>query len=126
MRYEVIIKTNLEDRPKDHELSAAFVLANNLQSDVIFLRPSANKTPDIDVNGTKWEIKSPKGNSKKTIENNLRTARKQSDNIVIDLQRSKMHLTRAISRINFYLRTDSHRIKHLKVLSKTGRVIDIL
>ncbi|MFZ2545395.1 MAG: hypothetical protein WAW80_05450 [Candidatus Saccharimonadales bacterium] len=96
-KYEVIVKTDLADLPKEHELSAALILAYHFKSDVIFLRPHTDKTPDIDVSGTKWEIKSPKGNAKKTIENNLRTARKQSENIVIDLARSKMHHSRAMA-----------------------------
>lgn len=60
-KYEVIIKTDLADRPKDHELSAALILANDyFKSDVIFLRPETDKTPDIEVRGVKWEIKAQK------------------------------------------------------------------
>ena len=89
-------------------------------------RPETKKTPDIDVNGTRWEIKSPRGNAKKTIENDLRTARKQSENIVIDLARSKMRYTRVIARSKFYIRTEAHDIKHLKIITKTQKIIDIL
>jgi hypothetical protein len=71
-KYEVIIKTDLVDLPKEHELSAALLLAYHFKSDVVFLRPQTDRTPDIEVKGIKWEIKSPKGNGKKTIENNLR------------------------------------------------------
>jgi hypothetical protein len=126
MKYQVIVKTELADVPKGHELSAALILAYHFKSDVTFLRPQTDKTPDIDVKGTKWEIKSPRGNSKKTIENNLRTARKQSENIVIDLSRSKMHITRAIARTRFYLRTEAHDIKRLKIITKTQKIIDIM
>lgn len=125
-KYEVIIKTSLEDAPKEHELSAAIILANDFKSDVIFLRPERKKTPDIDVGGTKWEIKSPKGGSKKTMENNLRLARKQSRYIVIDLRRSKLHQARATARIKFYLATEAHNIKKLKVITKHQKIIDIL
>lgn len=125
-KYEVIVKTDLVDLPKDHELSAALILAYHFKTDVIFLRPETKKTPDIDINGTKWEIKSPKGDSKKTIENNLRTARKQSENIVIDLARSKMHNLRAVARAKFYIRTEAHNIKRLKIITKTQKIIDIL
>lgn len=52
-KYEVIVKTDLVDLPKDHELSAALILAYHFKTDVIFLRPETKKTPDIDVNGTK-------------------------------------------------------------------------
>ncbi len=90
------------------------------------MRPKRKKTPDVEVDGTKWEIKSPRGNAKKTIENNLRAARKQSENIVIDLARSKMHYTRAIARTKFYIRTEAHHIKRLKIITKTQKIIDIL
>jgi len=39
MKYEVIIKTDLKDRPKDNELSAALILANHFGANAIFLRP---------------------------------------------------------------------------------------
>ncbi len=125
-KYKVIIKTDLADLPKKHELSAALILAYHFKSDVIFLRPERKKTPDIAINGKEWEIKSPRGSAKKTIENNLRTARKQSRNIVIDLTRSKMHNTRAVARAQFYIRTEAHNIKHLKIITKTQKVIDLL
>ncbi len=125
-KYEVTVKTNPQDAPKEHELSAAIVLAYHFKTNVTFLRPERKKTPDVDINGVRWEIKSPKGNAKKTIENNLRTARKQSENIVIDLARSKMHNQRALARANFYIRTEAHTIKRLKIITKTRKIIDIL
>jgi hypothetical protein len=125
-KYQVIVQTDLVDIPKEHELSAALILAYHFKTDVVFLRPETKKTPDIELNGTKWEIKSPRGNSKKSVENNLRTARKQSENIVLDLARSKMHYTRVIARSKFYIRTEAHNVKHLKIITKTQKIIDIL
>lgn len=126
MKFKVLVKTSLEDAPKDHEMSAAVILAYHFKADVVFLRPEKKKTPDIEVNGVKWEIKSPKGDSKKTIENNLRLARKQSRNIVIDLGRSKMHATRAAARAKFYMRTEAHNIRCLKIITKAHKILDIL
>ena len=125
-KYNVIVQTDLVDIPKDHELSAALIMAYHFETDVIFLRPERKKTPDIDVNGIKWEIKSPRGNGKKTIDNNLRAAHKQSRNIVLDLRRSKLHKNKATARINYYLAAGSHKINHLKIITKTQKVIDIL
>lgn len=125
-KYTVVVQTNVSDVPKDHELSAALILAYHFKTDVIFLRPDKKKTPDIEVDGKKWEIKSPKGNAKKTIENNLRTARKQSENIVLDLTRSKMHNAQAVARAQFYIRTEAHTIKRLKIITKHRKIIDIL
>lgn len=126
MRYKVIIKTDLKDRPKDHKLSAALILAQHFKADVVFLRPKLDKTPDIKINDLRWEIKSPKGNGRKTIDNNLRSARKQSHNIVLDLRRAKLHQSKAVSRIHYYLSAGPHRIKRLKIITKTCKVIDVL
>jgi len=124
--YEVVVKTDLVDAPKDHELSAALILANHFKIDVIFLRPERKKTPDVDVSGTKWEIKSPTGDGKRTIDNNLRTAHKQSRNIVLDLRRTKLHQSKAVARINHYLSAGPHKIKHLEIITKTLKIIDVL
>ncbi|MFO0971313.1 MAG: hypothetical protein U0520_03115 [Candidatus Saccharimonadales bacterium] len=73
-----------------HEKIAVDYLAAKLGSDVTFLVPDrrkGTKTPDIEMNGLHWEIKSPTGKSSRTIENNLRLALKQSPNIVLDLRR---------------------------------------
>lgn len=125
-KYEIIVKTDVKDRPKDHEMSAALILANYyFKADVIFLRPQSNRTPDIEVGGAKWEIKSPMGNSKKTIENNLRMARKQSCNVIIDLRRIKMHKIRAIARINYFL-SRQKQIKQVIIITKDQKVVEIL
>ena len=125
-KYEVIVRTDPEDSPKDHEMSAAVLLAYHFKSDVIFLRPERKKTPDIDVRGVKWEIKSPKGDGRKTIDNNLRTARKQSHSIVIDLRRAKLHQKKAEARIRYYLVSGPHEIERLKIIAKHRKIIDIL
>lgn len=100
-------------------------MAHHFKTDVTFLRPETKRTPDIDVNGTKWEIKSPTGSGKKTIDNNLRAAHKQSRNVVLDLRRAKLHQSKAVARINYYLSAGPHKIKHLKIITETQRIIDI-
>lgn len=104
----------------------AILLADYFKTDVMFLRPGCHKTPDLDIGGVLWEVKSPMGNGKKTMENNLRSARKQSLNIVIDLRRTDMNYHNARARINFYLTTENHHIRQLKVVTKSQKVIDIL
>ncbi len=73
-----------------HEKVAVDFLAAKLGYDVTFLLPDrrkGRKTPDIEMRGLLWEIKSPKGKSSRTIENNLRLALQQSPNIIFDLRR---------------------------------------
>lgn len=124
-KYKVIVKTSAEDAPEKHEMSAAIILAYHFNSDIIFLRPQHARTPDIDVNGTKWEIKSPLGNGKRTIDNNFSEARGQSKNIVIDLRRIKMHQAKANARIHHYLSTP-HHFKQVLVITKSKKVVVIL
>ena len=90
------------------------------------MRPETKRTPDIDINGTKWEIKSPKGGAKKTIDNNLRTARKQSRYIILDLRRAKLHQSKAEARIRHHLISGPHKILGLKIITKTHKIVDIL
>ncbi len=126
MKYKVVVKTDLVGTPKNHELSAALILAYHFKTDVIFLRPDTKKTPDIDVSGIKWEIKSPRGNGKKTIDNNLRTARQQSHNIILDLRHAKMHQSKAEARVRYYFANGPHNIRRLKIITKHHKVIDVL
>ena len=125
MKYQVIVKTDLVDLPKEHELSAALILAHHFKTNVTFLRPEHARTPDIDVNSVKWEIKSPMGNGKRTIDNNFNEARRQSKNLVIDLRRIKMHQSKANARINFYLSTP-HHFKRVLIITKSKKVVAIL
>jgi hypothetical protein len=127
MKYKVIVETDIIDRPQDHEIKAALIIANvYFNSDVTFLRQSTHSTPDIEVNGVKWEIKSPLGNGKKTIENNLRAARKQSKNLIVDFGRMKLHQTKAMANIRFYLKHAPNQFNKVIVITKTKKVIEII
>ena len=127
MKYKVIVETGVIDRPHDHEMKAALIVANEyFKSNVVFLRPSIYSTPDIEVNNKKWEIKSPLGNGKKTIENNLRAARKQSKNIIIDFGRMKLHQTKAIANIKFYLKNAPNQFDKVIIITKNKKIIELV
>ena len=59
------------------------------------------------------------------MQNNLREASKQSENIILDLTRSKMTDIQGISRAKEFISNERSRIKRLKVLKKDRTVIDI-
>jgi len=70
--------------------------------DILFL--AINKTlhhtsPDIEMCDKKWEIKTPKGNGKYTIEHVIQHASKQSKYIIIDLRQCKMPEAKALGKI---------------------------
>ena len=103
-------------------------MANHFQSDLKFIRASVRRTPDILVISTreKWEIKSPIGDGKYTIQHNLYCAMGQSKNIILDLTRCKMHEAKALARIRAYLREHKTIPAKLKVIKRTREVIDII
>jgi hypothetical protein len=70
-----------------HEKKVGDILARTFGKDVTFLAVGIDKSPDILFCGRKWEIKSPKGSKRRTLENNVRNAMRQSRNIIIDLSR---------------------------------------
>lgn len=127
MRNKVHYEETGTSKPRPHERKLAETIAECFQSDIIFLRRRSSQTPDIYVLKTnlRWELKSPIGRGKRTIQNNLRGIERQSENVIIDLSRSKLSDDRAVSRAKEFLRTERNRIKRLKILLKTGEIIDI-
>ncbi|MBQ3445646.1 hypothetical protein IJG29_02895 [Candidatus Saccharibacteria bacterium] len=127
-KYDVHIEDSCTSKPRPHEKCAASILANHFKSDVIFLKTRQSKNPDLYVIKTniRWELKSPIGKGKRTIQNNLREANKQSENIIIDFSRIRLSEKQGISRTKEYLRTERHSIKRLKIITKSHQIIDIL
>jgi hypothetical protein len=64
------------------------------------------------------------GSSARTIENNMRAARKQSENIIIDLSRLKLHQQRAIAHIRFFL-SKPNQFERVLVITKSRKIIEI-
>ena len=88
-------------------------------------KPTKRRT--LKLPGRKYggKLKAQGGNGKKTIDNNFRAARKQSSNIVVDLRRIKMHKSKVVARINFFLSTP-HRFKKVLTVTKDRKVVEIL
>lgn len=113
--------------PRPHEREIAELLANYFKSDIIFLRRYHSTTPDLYILKTniRWELKSPQGGGKHTIQSNLRGVEKQSENVILDLTRSKFSDEQGISRTKEFLKKERSRIKRLKIIQKNGNVLDV-
>lgn len=123
--YQIHISAGIHPAPLPYEISAAIILADFFQTDIHLNPRNANiKTADFIINGTAWELKSPTGNSKRTIQNNLRKADHQSPNIILDLRRCKMPTAQAISRANFEL-SQANAIKKLILIVHNKKVVVI-
>lgn len=113
--------------PELHELAVANTLIS-IGKDVEFIAPIYTKgvfTPDLIMDGQRWEIKSPIGNSKRTIENNFRKAQKQSENIIFDLRRVGLDEKVVISQIkNRILSQHGNRTRKVLIVTKNNKVLD--
>ena len=90
----------------------------NLGYDVLFLaikKIPRHKSPDMQMCGKKWEIKTPKENGKYTIEHIIQCASRQSAPIIIDLRQCKMSEAKAVVKIE--------RESNLRKVIKTVLVI---
>lgn len=117
----IIVPKNALAQP--HELDVATILSSS-GDDVEFIPVSHMHTPDIKFRNILWEIKSPKGSSSRTIENNIRLAIKQSKNIIIDLSRMKLPENKCVHEIR--RQNKLIRGKHyILVITKKKKILDL-
>ena len=112
-----------------YEKFAVDFIAIERGTDVTFLVPNrqkGQKTPDIEMDGQLWEIKSPKGKGSRTIENTLRQATKQSAHIILDLRRmdGRMPTKKFISEIERQFNLN-RSIKHVIVITRQDTSVDM-
>ena len=126
MKIGTIDISQLHIPPERHEFDTAKYLAA-LGKDIVFLRPSTIKgahTPDIRMDGVEWEIKSPSGSSKRTIENNFRKAVVQSRYIIFDLRRIKIPPAQCLAQLEREFHARSY-LRKLLVIQGDGSMIVI-
>lgn len=123
---DIIFANNYQ--PLNHELDTAIFLSS-LGKTIEFI-PASNmdniKTPDILMDGLKWEIKSPINNGKRTIEHAFRGALQQSNNIIFDLRRSKTSDTINLAKISREVKlVKSGKLNKVLVITKKSKLIDL-
>jgi hypothetical protein len=120
-KYQVIIPSDINPLPETHEVSAAQILSSFLKSDAEFIIRTNYKSADVKIGGIFWEIKSPTGTGKRNVERQLQLAMKQSENIVFDARRSKIHITKIRNRLTYQANL-TKRLNRLLLITKTGSV----
>ncbi|MBE5905020.1 MAG: hypothetical protein E7275_12165 [Pseudobutyrivibrio sp.] len=112
--------SNLKNPPEKHELATAKYFAS-LGKDIVFIQPSNIPNvhrPDIVMDGIEWEIKSPQGKSRRTIQKNFCHAIEQSKNIIFDLRRTNLQEDYCISELERQF--EIRHAKRLLVIKKNG------
>ena len=121
---QIYIPADLSPWPESHEITASKLLVKYFEMDVHFVSRTTHKTADFKIGNAYWELKSPTGNGKRTIQHALQSALKQSPNIIIDARRSKMHVSR-FKRELVYQKTLTKKIKRLLFIDKYGKILEL-
>ena len=102
------------------------VYFTNLGYNIELIPPSNTpkaKTPDFMMDGKAWEMKSPQGKSRVTVEHAFKRAAKQSENIIIDLRRTKIPTDQVKTSLEKLFKV-SRRIRNLKVITREQELLD--
>jgi hypothetical protein len=124
---QVIIPVDHPNPPEEHEVDTAYILARHYRTTVQFLLPIdsyKHKSPDIVMLGVVWEMKSPKGKSRYTIQEQFKRGSKQARNLVIDTRRTKLDYEFIKKSVLFEL-TKRPYIKKLILIDKSKKVVEI-
>lgn len=111
---------------KQHEYETV-VFLTNLGHDIELIPPSRipnAHTPDFKMDGLLWEMKCPRGRGKYLIRDTITTALKQSEYIIIDLRRVRLHQTKCLHDIEKFFHTYK-RIKRIIVITKNTKLLDL-
>lgn len=117
--------SQLKKLPEPHEFETAKFLADR-GKDIVFILPSnipGNHRPDILMDGSEWEMKSPKGDGRKNIERNMHNAALQGHNIIMDMRRSKLSDDIAIPKLEKEFKIRS-KIKCMIIITKSGDLLE--
>ncbi|MDR1361041.1 MAG: hypothetical protein LBJ18_01890 [Rickettsiales bacterium] len=113
--------------PEKYEMETANFFAG-LGKDVEFVEPSSIKglkSPDIQMDGVIWEIKSPCGKSKQTIEKLYKKASAQSENIIFDLRHTRIDEYIVILKIKREFSMRKNKVRRLIIITKSLNVLDL-
>lgn len=124
MKKGLIDISQLNTPPEKHEFETAKYFADR-EKKIVFIKPSAIPgvhTPDILMDGVEWEIKSPEGSSKRTIETNFRNAIKQSHYLIFDLRRIKLNEKNCIAQLEKEFNSRPY-LKRMYVIKKSGELL---
>ena len=124
MRKGRIDISQLNTPPEKHEFETAKYFAE-LGKEIVFIKPSGIPgvhTPDIFMDGVEWEIKSPEGSSRRTIETNFRNAIKQSHYLIFDLRRIKLKEKNCIAQLEKEFNSRPY-LKRMYVIKKSGGLL---
>ena len=124
---QVLIPVNHPNPPEKHEVDAAYILARHYRCVIEFIVPIDDfkrRTADIIMQNNVWEIKTPEGSSKYTIQKQIRRASKQAKNIIIDTRRTKLKFERIEKQALFEI-SKRPAVKKVILIDKKEKIVEI-
>lgn len=119
----IIVPSGLSPLPNKLEFTAAQILLDYFQTDIEFVLRSDHNSADFEIAHQFWELKSPKGSGKHTIEHQFCRAHKQSANLILDARRCKLTMSQIRSRALAQFKM-SKTIKRLIIIDKQSQVTE--
>lgn len=119
---KVIIPADANPWPHEQRVAKILALAGHA---VEFIPETNLKTPDIYLDNTAFEIKSPITDNPKKIIRNVKRALEKCQNVIIDSSRVKGLRDDAIQRSLKNKKKDLPGLKKLLFINKHGQIIDI-
>ena len=110
-------------RPWPHERKVAKILSR-AGYNIEFIPETSIKTPDIYIEHTAYEIKSPVSNKIDAVERNVTKALAKTSNVVFDGSRMKIRDDQ-ITRELIKLRRWGKGLRKILFIDKSGAIIDI-
>lgn len=115
--------------PSQEERQTAELLAKTFGGTVEMIprieQPKCINAPDYVFNGMKFDRKGPKGSGKRTIKNNIMDAKKQANNVVLDLSICGLDDSRVFQDINRVYGSEDFRDLKTIIVTKNNRVIKV-
>ena len=122
-RGRVVVPADANPWPHEQKVAKILALAGHY---VEFIPETNLKTPDIYLDNTIYEIKSPITDNTKKIIRNVKRALEKSPNVIIDSSRVKGLNDEAIQRTLKNKVKDLQGLKNLLFVNKRGQIIDII
>ena len=122
---QIIIQSGVNVWPHELKTAQALAEAGYVVEFILKSNEPYAHSADVLINGTIWEMKAPKSDKLKMVEQNLRRALKQSPNVIFDSCRMKGIPDEAIEReLRKYAR-ELQRLRKLVFVNRKRKPIDI-
>jgi hypothetical protein len=111
--------------PHEELTAKALIKYGHVVEFIVASGRKGENTPDVLIDGEKWEMKAPRGSTLKSVERNLKRGRWQSSKIVFDSRRMKKVPDKAIERELRQRIKEIPDVEQIKFVNRHSKIIDI-